>query len=256
MKKKLVSMVLVAIVAIVAIPRLAHAQDGCGALGFLIGCDIKLREEKQKAQYNLDQQELVNEAAAIQASLDAQKAAAQAKLEAEQAAIKVQYDKAVLDAQTEQQRIEAQMQRDSQMANLNEKRLEVDKHITELELQTRERMNALNSSAMLNTVALQSDMVKDVAATEVNIARENRIAAISVFAVVLVAGAFLAFAAYQYRRGSEVKAGKLMVLGPGERELAYRLTMKGVPWDVDQQGELVARHQGEWVVVSRNQRGY
>lgn len=212
-------------------PRPAHAQDGCGLLGMIIGCN-----------YDQQAREAERQAAQQQAELAARQQAQQ--LAAQQQAQQLQYQQwlASEQAQTELQRIAA-----------NE-RISIAQIQAQLEqMRVQERSNALSATTSFNVAALQSDAMIAVARARAAEAQAGQVmvamVALCVILCVAATAAATAYAAWQYRRAEEVRAAPLLLPDDDwQRRAVALLDQRGIAWQLRDR-RLLAQIDGHWVRV-------
>lgn len=206
--------------AVLVSPRPVAAQDGCGLLGALFGCD-----------YNQREQEIDNQHAQNMAQINAQATAVAQQLEYQR----------WLDSQrvqTELQQIAAR------------ERVDMAKIQAELErMYSDERTSQLAATTAFNVAALQSDAMIAAAAARAEAAQAEQVTALLLALVVLSVAGAMAFMAWQYTRLAGAYAQPLTLPADDwQRRAVAALDQKGVPWAISQ-NRLIAQIDGEWVRV-------
>lgn len=230
MSKKLVLAVIVGVVLLIAVPRPVAAQDGCGLLSLLIGCDYDQRALQAEREHN------------------------QAMLQ-----INAQATATALGAQHQAQQLEYQRWLASEQAQQELQRIAAKERVSQAEIQARleqmraqERMNAVNATTSFNVAALQSDAMIAVADARAAAARDQQVTAFVMLVTALVVAGALIYAASQYRRVAEAQAHPyLLPADDWQRRAVALLEQKRVPYLLRQQ-QLLAQIDGEWVQVEKD----
>lgn len=222
-----------ALIGLAVVPNIARAEDGCGLMGYVFGCDLDQQNAAGQAQYDLNQQQLANEA---------EKQAYDAKVAFEQ--IAAERDKAAAAAATEQDRI--RIQGEAEQARVRAQ-LESDK----LNALVSERMNQVNAAATVNLAAMQADTVKHLADQQV-VVESNRTDALVYIAVIVALGVGgWGWYVWNKQREVEVKAKLLQILGPEQLRIAAQMENNGIPWEPSKAGQVMVQHPttGQWVIA-------
>ncbi len=214
---------LLIVVALALLPRPVYAQDGCGLLGAVFGCD-----------YEQDEREAERAHVATMAQIEARATATALDIEARQFLASQQ-------AQTELAQIASR------------ERVDVDRIQAELEaMYSRERMAGLQATTSFNVAALQTDAVIAVANARTREAQAQQVTALLIVVAVLAGAGAFAFAARQYRRAAEVQAvPQLLPPDDWQRRAVWMLEQRRVPWQLSGQ-RLLAQIDGEWVRVEKD----
>lgn len=224
---KFLRILLVCAALFLVLPRPVAAQDGCGALGWLFGCDYELQATRA-----------ANENSQAMAQISAQATAT--ALNAQQQAEQLRYQQWLASEQAQQE-----------LARIaSRERVDSDRIRAELEqMYARERMASMAATTAFNVAALQSDAMVAVAASRTEAAQTNQVIALLVVVAVLAAAGSLAYVAAQYRRTVEVQAApRLLPRDEWQRQAVALLEARGVPWQLRDQ-RLLAQIDGVWKVV-------
>ncbi len=223
-----------ALVGLMFVPNLVQAEDSCGFVGIILGCDQEQKAAEAQGQQQVQMQDLAN-----QAERDAYQAQVQAQQLANENA------KAAAAAQNEQQRLAFENQ--ARMAQI-----EANKASDQLNALVAERMNQTNAAATVNLAAIQADTVKNLATQQVQV--EDRRSEMAMWAAIITVACCGAYGlrVYNKRKEVEAKAKLLTVLGPEQRRIAADLESEGVSFDLTPAGQIVTVHPqtGQRVIVS------
>lgn len=224
-----------ALMVLMFVPSLVRAEDSCGFIGIVLGCDQQQKAAEAQGALEVQKQDLANEA---------EQQAYNAKVAFEQ--IAAERDAAAAAAATEQERI--RIQGEAEQARVRAQ-LESDK----LNVLVAERMNQTNAAATVNLAALQADTVKHLADQQ-TVVESNRIDAlvwVAIIAAVCAAG--YGVHVYNKRKEVEAKAKMLSVLGPDQLRIAADLENHGMTYDLTPAGQVVVVHPqtGQRVIASR-----
>lgn len=224
-----------ALLGLMFVPSLVRAEDSCGFIGIILGCDQEQKAAEAQGNLQVQTQQLANQAE--QQAYDAKVAFEQiaAEREAAAAAAATEQERVRIQGEAEQARVRAQLESDR------------------LGALVAERMNQTNAAATVNLAALQADTVKHLADQQV-VVESNRTDAllwVAIIAAVCVAG----YGAHVYNKRKEVEAKTKMlsVLGPEQRRIAADLESNGMTYDLTPAGQVVVVHPqtGQRVIASR-----
>jgi len=244
MKRNMIILVLVGVlVASLTAPAVLHAQDGCGILTWITGCDMQLKQAEAQGNFQLNQQNLNNaaQAEANRAQLEAQAQANELVKQKQQA--DADYQAALLAAQTDAQRITAQQQHDARVADLEGQRLVIN-----------ERINAVNANTAFNITALQADTAKTISANQAVVAQNLPTTLLLVLAIVLIVCSSTIAGIWLARRPKPAPRAPLLLpeverlrmqLPARQQEYSHLLDAQGRPWTV---------HNGQLAIPQANGR--
>jgi len=222
-----------AVLGLMLVPSFVRAEDSCGFISILLGCDQQQQAAEAQGALEVQKQDLANEA---------EQQAYNAKVAFEQLA--VEREKAALAAQTETERTQI-------MGQVEVARARSQQESDKLNALVSERMNQTNAQATVNLAALQADTVKHVADTQV-VVESNRIDAlvwVAIIAAVCATG--YGVHAYNKRKTVEAKLAAFKLLPPEARQIAAMLENDGVTYDLTPAGQVRTRHPatGQWVIA-------
>lgn len=222
-----------ALVGLMFVPNLVRAEDSCGFIGIILGCDQEQKAAEAQGNLQVQQQQLAN--AAEQQAYDA-------KIAFEQ--IAAERDKSAAVAQTESERV--RIQGEAEQARVRAQ-LESDK----LNALVSERMNQTNAAATVNLAALQADTVKHLADTQVVVESNRTDALIWVAVIAMACAGGYGIHAYNKRKTVEAKLMAFKLLPPEARQIAARLESEGLTYDLTPAGQIRTQHPatGQFVIV-------